>query len=637
MQDMAKYPHLKRSGKRGMLSYRRGVPDHLRPILGKREIIMAFGTAEFSPPQYHFIAAEAERELELAQAEFDWRQEEADALAEGGGTIINDFIPELLAGEHHNIFEARCRRHYLECMELERAFRTETTKRVSQDPEAFWRGEIIELPMTRKQFYSLPEFAPMKRAAEGYKLLLAMAYRKRLEVRLMGLKAMLVTQDFKALGSTFSCCVDCAQKMGLAIAQTEIRLINDLLADDAALLPSVVDVAQALAQQARHGSSPQVAPSAAQGPKLSQAVNEWVIAGSRGASAWSFERAALCKRVLKDFIQVCGDKPIGAYNKGDGRSFVALLRQLPANIDKLQAGLDVHTRDLVKICEIAKSRGLAPQDDATTNKKIGIVQQCFRWIMARFDECSASPVDGMKLTLRKSVRDKKDPFTTDQLNAIFAAPVFTGCKSELNWSKHGSLVLRSSPKFWVPLIALFTGMRSGEICQLTQEHVRVHDGVHYFALSKELRLKNDASIRSVPIHRVLIECGLLDFVAQCDGRLFPHLRAHISGRLSDAFGKHFSRFLRSLSIKTENTDFHSFRHNFIAAAEASGVEYATRERLVGHVLQGQAGRYGKRYDQEQQDMQLLSARNAELQKLCFPGLQLSHLAPDLPGAAITGL
>jgi integrase len=300
--------------------------------------------------------------------------------------------------------------------------------------------------------------------------------------------------------------------------------------------------------------------------------------------------------VLQDFIQVCGDKPIGAYSKSDGRAFVALLRQLPANIDKLQGGLDIHTRDLVKLSEIARSRGLAPQDDATTNKKIGIVQQCFRWIMARFDECSASPVDGMRLTLRRGARDQKDPFTLDQLNAIFAAPVFAGCESELHWSKPGSLVLRSSPKFWVPLIALFTGMRSGEICQLTRDHVRVHDGVNYFALSKDLRLKNDASIRSVPVHRVLIECGLLDFVAQSEGRLFPHLPKHSSGRLSDAFGKHFSRFLRSLGIKTENTDFHSFRHNFIAAAEASGRERPGArgpqhlDRRHGQVLQHSAMR-----------------------------------------------
>ncbi len=46
---------------------------------------------------------------------------------------------------------------------------------------------------------------------------------------------------------------------------------------------------------------------------------------------------------------------------------------------------------------------------------------------------------------------------------------------------------------------------------------------------------------------------------------------------------------------------------------------------MGHVLQGQAGRYGKRPEHEQQDMQLLAVRNHELQKLHLPGLDLDHL------------
>jgi integrase len=251
-------------------------------------------------------------------------------------------------------------------------------------------------------------------------------------------------------------------------------------------------------------------------------------------------------------------------------------------------------------------------------------------MMAHYDECSSSPVEGMKIRLQRSAKEDKDPFTIANLNAIFSAPVFTGCHSESRWSRPGSAVLRNSPKFWVPLIALFTGMRSGEICQLRRDHIRDHEGVHYFALTKDLRLKNDSSIRSVPVHKTLIDCGLLQFVEACADRLFPELPQHSSGRLSDAFGKHFARFLKKLQIKRDNIDFHSLRHTFIVAAEASGIDFAARERLVGHVLQGQAGRYGQRYDQEQRDFQLLVVRDREMQKLHFPGLTLDHLLTSAP-------
>jgi hypothetical protein len=55
------------------------------------------------------------------------------------------------------------------------------------------------------------------------------------------------------------------------------------------------------------------------------------------------------------------------------------------------------------------------------------------------------------------------------------------------------------------------------------------------------------------------------------------------------------------------------------------MEFATRERLMGHALAGQAGRYGRSYVQEQQDMQLLQARNIQLQKLSYPNALLDHL------------
>ncbi len=168
-------------------------------------------------------------------------------------------------------------------------------------------------------------------------------------------------------------------------------------------------------------------------------------------------------------------------------------------------------------------------------------------------------------------------------------------------------------------------MRLNEICQLTRSHIRVHEGICYFALTSDLRLKNAASIRSVPVHKTLIDLGFLQFVETCPGRLFPALRAHASGRLSDSFGKHFARFLQSLGIEGDKINFHSFRHNFAAAADACGMEFAARERIMGHTLQGQAARYGERYDKEQADMRLLNVRNKQLQKLSYPDLDLDHL------------
>jgi len=626
---MTNHPYLTRSGKRGIWCYRRGVPAHLRSLMRKREIVKSLGSAVLADVivDYHIIAFETEEALDWAQQEFEVWEEDRAVEAQGGYTIINDLLSELsgeessgpdrLCDAQHDL-AAACERHYQWCKGAELAFLSNTTKRVTADPDAFWRGDIIPLPLSQAEFYALPQFSHMAGSGDGYKYLLAMAYAKRLEDGAVPTRARLATQDIEAVAADFGSCPTCAKQYGLALLEAQLRVVHHFLTTDAAFVPSPQAPAVPVS----------ASPSASQpkmGPRLSEAVQQWISSGSQGRSAWSAERRALCQRVMTDFIELCGDKGIGDYRKSDGRAFVQLLRRLPANLEKRRAALGLEGKGLRQIADIAEQKGLAPQDDSNTNKKIGIVHQCFNWIMKQFDECEASPVHGMKVVTRRSAKEERDPFTLEQLTAIFSAPIYVGCLSERRWSQPGQLILRRSAKFWVPLIALFTGMRSGEICQLTIKHVRVHEGVHYFALTNELRLKNPASVRSVPIHATLIECGILEFVAGRQGPLFPELTQHISGRWSDAFGKHFARFLRSCGGQSDSTDFHSFRHSFVAAADACGIEFATRERILGHSLQGQAGRYGSSYKQEQADMQLLLTRNRQLQTLWYAGLELRHL------------
>jgi integrase len=61
--------------------------------------------------------------------------------------------------------------------------------------------------------------------------------------------------------------------------------------------------------------------------------------------------------------------------------------------------------------------------------------------------------------------EQRDPYSPDQLIKIIKSPLYTGHKSEGCRHKPGTLVVRDG-YFWTPLIALFSGMRLGEILQL---------------------------------------------------------------------------------------------------------------------------------------------------------------------------
>ena len=63
---------------------------------------------------------------------------------------------------------------------------------------------------------------------------------------------------------------------------------------------------------------------------------------------------------------------------------------------------------------------------------------------------------------------------------------------------------------WIPLVALFSGMRSNEICQMRASDVQRNGGIWLFNVSDDnmgQSLKTGAAKRIVPIHSELVRCG----------------------------------------------------------------------------------------------------------------------------------
>jgi integrase len=118
-------------------------------------------------------------------------------------------------------------------------------------------------------------------------------------------------------------------------------------------------------------------------------------------------------------------------------------------------------------------------------------------------------------------KDKRHPFSAEQLQAIFNAPLYRGCQDgERGYAKVGNEHPRNA-RFWVPLIGLHTGMRLNEICQLDVADVRQFEGVYCIVVSEgswdgagEKTLKTAASERIIPIHPNLLACGFFAFLKQ---------------------------------------------------------------------------------------------------------------------------
>lgn len=151
---------------------------------------------------------------------------------------------------------------------------------------------------------------------------------------------------------------------------------------------------------------------------------------------------------------------------------------------------------------------------------------------------------------------KVEEFTKDELKEIFNPATYPS-------RKH----IYHSTRYWLPLIALYTGMRLNEICQLYCDDVKYDSRIWYFQLTDERpdqHLKNKQSKRIIPIHPKLVEMGLIDYLRDVKKnkkeRLFFKLEYSKKNHYAHPISTWFARYLEEVKIKTRSKVFHSFRH-----------------------------------------------------------------------------
>jgi integrase len=153
---------------------------------------------------------------------------------------------------------------------------------------------------------------------------------------------------------------------------------------------------------------------------------------------------------------------------------------------------------------------------------------------------------------------------------------------------------------WVCMIAAYQGFRLAEILQLRFLDIRERHGVWSFEINDRngKSVKNNATVRSVPIHPWLINHGFLDYWKKYGGwaKVFPVY----DGDISNSFSKHINRHIKKiLGMKTSETAtgkkvFHSFRHTFRDYCREAGLDSTTTNILGGWSgNSGEGEKYGK--------------------------------------------
>jgi integrase len=328
---------------------------------------------------------------------------------------------------------------------------------------------------------------------------------------------------------------------------------------------------------------------------------------SRVLKTWKTERKPSQKTerewdtAVRRFRELHGDLPVDGITKAHIRDFKDTLLRVPAVLPR-----HVQKLPLPKIVTTTKGDNRPRLSTASVTKYLGAIKSLLSWSVAN-GYVEGNVATGVIVAQAKDVADKRVAFDQNDLQKIY--------------SDIGRFREIGPAKFWLPLLAAFTGARLEELGQLTVDDVRRRDCIDFISVNADngKTLKTKSSVRDIPIHPELTKCGLLDYVAarRCagGGQLFPDMKRGSLGTLSDIFSKWFTRHRRSLGITDPRKVFHSFRHTFKEGCRAAGMAEEVHDALTGHA-NGSVGRgYGG---------VPLSTKAEAIQKIDY-GISLDHL------------
>ncbi len=300
--------------------------------------------------------------------------------------------------------------------------------------------------------------------------------------------------------------------------------------------------------------------------------------GSKKATPATRDR----RYILDLLLDVLGDKLVAEVTAEDANVMADVLASWPRHRTDYPEFLDLPAR---QVAAQTKKRKLTTIQRGTQYKHIMGLNAFFNWCVET-KTISENPFHYVDTSrYREAIRKKKDIFSAQDLQAIFAP-------------QHLSRYTEPH-KYWVPLISLFTGMRVNEISQLYVDDIQTdtetdEDGVEhtitYFDITPfrdGQSIKTVYSVRRIPVPARLLELGIERYVADVRAsgseHLFPGLQWPEGGpgrTTSRWFNQHHLR--HTCGITSTKKSLHCFRHTLTTRCDRAHVPKSVIQTINGH-------------------------------------------------------
>lgn len=306
---------------------------------------------------------------------------------------------------------------------------------------------------------------------------------------------------------------------------------------------------------------------------------------------WTEQTRLQNETTFRLFAQFTKDYPVRDVDESTIVAFKDKLSALPRNWGQNPKYREKTIDQVIAIADTDDPLRRKRLVSKTINRHISAIGGAFSDAKMRAEWRGANPC--ANLLERKGRRivkstDERRPYLASELQRLFSAPIWTGSLSQSSPNRPGTMILKDH-RYFIPIIALYTGMRQDEICKLCTEDIRLV-GQHWaieVADTEFGRVKEESSVRLVPMHPAIETAGFIPYVLERKklGRvhLWPKLRR---GGPDKTFGhiyqKQFAETRKAAGIRDRGLTFHSLRHNVSIAMKDAGIDLAIREAIMGH-------------------------------------------------------
>ena len=280
---------------------------------------------------------------------------------------------------------------------------------------------------------------------------------------------------------------------------------------------------------------------------VSDVYDLWVKASRRTADS-----IAACNRALKLFEQHTHNPPLNQVTRSLGNEFRSFLQSLPTT-------------------------------PKTARDRLNWIKSLLKYAAQDLELIPKSPWVGLDIKSKTSA--SRQVWSTDWLNRLLSHQIWQTGRLPKE-KKAGGIAA-----YWIPLLALYTGARCSELCQLRVQDVDTSGHIPVINISDQgdgQHVKTTASVRAIPIHSELTRLGFLDYVrSQKNTMLWPDLPLR-EGKAGSFFSQWFGNLRRSLGVPNTLV-FHSFRHTVRSSLTSSNIPEPIIDRLLGHESRGSIG------------------------------------------------